>query len=220
MLLGYMLNHMIIHFVRHGETDFHKDGKYAGQLDISLNINGFEQSRRLAKWAESRTLDLVVTSDLKRAVETAKDSAVVLKNDLRIEPRFREIDFGGVSGLSKEEISQKYPSLYDVFFNFPTQAIFPDGESVEVAIDRTMRGILDLVNSDELNEILLVCHATIFRLALCVLLGLNPDQYRIHFPELRNASITTIEIPKKLDFSELIGSSKLICYDEEIITYI
>jgi len=204
-----MLNHMIIHFARHGETNFHKDGKYAGQLDISLNVSGFEQSRRLAKWAESKTLDLVVTSDLKRAVETAKESAEVLKNDLRIEPRFREIDFGGISGFSKEEISQKFPSQYDVFYSFPTKAIFPGGESVEAAIDRTLRGILDLVNSDELNEILIIRHATIFRLALCVLLGLDPDQFRIHFPELRNASITTIEIPKKLDFSELSDSSKL-----------
>jgi broad specificity phosphatase PhoE len=216
MELRYMLNHMIIHFVRHGETDFHKDGKYAGQIDISLNSNGIGQSRKLSKWTENRSLDLVVTSDLQRAIETAKDSALNLNCELKFDSRFREIDFGELSGLNKEGISLKYPDVYDVFYNFPTQVVFPGGESVEAAIDRTLRGLLDLINDDGLDEILLVCHATLFRLVLCVLLGLNPDQYRSHFPELSNASITTIETQKKLDFSELVGCANLIRYNEKI----
>jgi broad specificity phosphatase PhoE len=215
-----MLNHMIIHFVRHGETDFHKDGKYAGQLDISLNSNGFEQSKILAKWAKNRKLDLVVTSDLKRAVETAVGCAELLRNEIKTDSRFREIDFGGLSGLNKVEMSHKHPILYEVFYNFPTQAIFPDGESVEAAMDRTLHGLLELVNDTELDEILLICHATLFRLVLCTLLGLNPDQYRNHFPELSNVSISTIQLPKNISFSELRGCASLVRYDKEIISEI
>jgi len=208
---------MIIHFIRHGETDFHTGGRYAGQIDISLNVNGLDQSRKLTKWTESRNLDLIVCSDLKRAVDTAKEFSGILNNNLKIDSRFREIDFGVLSGLNREEMSIKHPAIYDIFFNFPTQAIFPDGESVEAAMDRTLRGLLELVNEVYLGEILIVCHATLFRLVLCVLLGLDPDQYRTHFSELRNASISTIEMPKNLCFSELIGCAKLIRYDEEIV---
>jgi probable phosphoglycerate mutase len=208
---------MIIHFIRHGETDFHAGGRYAGQLDISLNANGLDQSRNLTKWIEGINLDLIVSSDLKRAVETATELSGISNRKLKIDSRFREIDFGVLSGLSREEIRLKHPAIYDVFFNFPTQASFPDGESVEAAMDRTLFGLLDLVNDVRLSEILIVCHATLFRLVLCVLLGLNPDQYRTHFSGLKNASITTIEIPKNLIFKELSECANLIRYDEEFI---
>lgn len=211
-----MLCHMIIHFVRHGETEFHENGKYAGQIDISLNKNGFAQSIRLSNWAKKQTLDLIVASDLKRALETAQQSTECLNQNLRIDSRFREIDFGELSGLNREEIRNNFSKIYEVFYNQPTQAVFPRGETVIDAMNRALLGILDLSNEPNLNEILIVSHATLFRLVLCVLLGINPNEYRTHFPELRNVSISTIEMPKGLDFSQLVGSAKLICFDKEI----
>ena len=56
----------------------------------------------------------------------------------------------------------------------------------------------------------------LLRLVLSELLGLNPDDYRKYFPELRNVSISTIEISKVSNLEELKGCAKLIRYNEVI----
>jgi broad specificity phosphatase PhoE len=207
---------MLIHFARHGETEYHESGKYAGQEDISLNQKGVVQSKELSNWAKKQTLDLIISSDLKRAVDTAKDSARLLNLNLRTESRFREIDFGKVSGLNREERNRIFPAIHEVFYSQPTLAAFPEGENVREAMDRALLGLLELSNELDLSEVLIVCHATLFRLVLSELLGLNPDDYRKYFPKLRNVSISTIEIPKVSNLEELKGCAKLIRYDQAI----
>lgn len=207
---------MIIHFARHGETDYHRNGQYAGQRDISLNDKGIEQGKELSKWAKKQTLDSILTSDLKRSIDTAKDTARLLKLNLRIDSRFREIDFGKLSGLNREEIGRFFPTIHDLFYSEPTLASFPEGENVRKAMDRAMLGLLELSNEPNLSEILIVCHATLLRLILSELLGLDPDDYRRHFPELKNVSISTIEIPKMLNLGELKGCARLIRFNEAI----
>jgi bisphosphoglycerate-dependent phosphoglycerate mutase len=65
----------ILYLVRHGETDYNRNGRYQGQLDIPLNAEGRRQSLALADRMVGLPLDLIYTSDLAWAQETARTVA-------------------------------------------------------------------------------------------------------------------------------------------------
>ena len=97
---------MIIGLIRHGETEWNAVGRIQGQTDISLNEAGIRQARALAARlkAEDRVWDAVVSSDLKRARETARILADALGIPLLPpDPRIRERSFGLAEGTTEEE---------------------------------------------------------------------------------------------------------------------
>ena len=85
---------MILYMIRHGETDFNRQRRIQGQSDIPLNAWGRELARRTGKGLEDVRFDLVVTSPLIRAKETAQ--LIVGEKSIPFieEPRIQEIAFG------------------------------------------------------------------------------------------------------------------------------
>lgn len=97
---------MIIGLIRHGETEWNALGRIQGQTDIALNEAGIRQAHALAARlkAEDRGWDAVVSSDLKRARETARILADALGIPLLPpDPRIRERSFGLAEGTTEEE---------------------------------------------------------------------------------------------------------------------
>ncbi|HYG57726.1 MAG TPA: histidine phosphatase family protein, partial [Symbiobacteriaceae bacterium] len=115
------------YIVRHGETDYNRDGRYQGQTDIPLNDHGRAQGRYAARRLAGIALDTIYSSDLSRAAETARlvagDRPVVL------EPRLREIHVGRVAGMGWAEIAEAEPAFWVAFQVDSATARFPDGES-------------------------------------------------------------------------------------------
>ena len=98
-----------LHLVRHGETDWNREGRFQGVQDIPLNEEGRRQARQLAAtWREPA--EVLVASPLARARETAEilGSALGLKL-AGTDPRLVERDYGLGSGLTLEERRQKFP---------------------------------------------------------------------------------------------------------------
>jgi broad specificity phosphatase PhoE len=92
--------------VRHGETDWNRDGRWQGHSDTPLNAAGREQARRVA--AELRDVDAVYSSDLARARETAEILAEQLGLEVHLEPRLRERGFGAWEGKTSAEIEAEF----------------------------------------------------------------------------------------------------------------
>jgi broad specificity phosphatase PhoE len=90
-----------IYFIRHGETDWNKQGLIQGSIDTDLNAHGIEQAKEVAralseKAGEFDRFDFVVSPQL-RARQTMNYIATALKLDegeIKIEPRVRELGFG------------------------------------------------------------------------------------------------------------------------------
>ena len=183
-----------LHLVRHGETIWHSQNKYAGHTDIELTDSGHSQARALSIWAATVKPYAIYSSDLVRAIETAKPLAEILGLEIIADPRFREVNFGLVEGLSPEEIKEKYPDLWESFISQPADVQMPGGESGKSALERAAKAIDEILDLNENGEVILICHGTLMRLIACDLLGVEINDYRRVFPSVQNTGRISVHI--------------------------
>ena len=105
-------------FVRHGETVWHAENRYAGISDIALTAKGLEQGKKLANWAETAQLSAIYSSELKRAKLTAEFSCQKTGLELNVEKRLNEVNFGEGEGLTRDEMKLNFPEELAKFIDF------------------------------------------------------------------------------------------------------
>ncbi|MEN6460126.1 MAG: alpha-ribazole phosphatase [Syntrophomonas sp.] len=160
--------------VRHGETAWNGEGKYLGQSNPGLNQKGKIQARKAARLLSGEEIDLVFSSDLLRAVETARVIADVHNVPVRTIPSLREIDFGAWEGLTFAEIQTCYPELLNEWLKDPFRVRIPDGETAEEVRCR----VIDAWNAVTLNAsggktVVIVAHGGPLRILACHLTGVD-----------------------------------------------
>lgn len=180
--------------VRHGETVWHGENRYAGTTDVALTDRGWDQARQLADWARTAGLAAVWASTLSRATLTASLCAEAGGTELRIDPRLRELDFGDAEGLTSAEMTQRFPEALDAFRSDPVARHLPGGEHPADAAQRFTQCLHDIAADQPDGRVLVVAHTTAIRLTLCKILGIPLREYRRLFPFVRNCSLTEIEL--------------------------
>ncbi|MBC1606902.1 alpha-ribazole phosphatase [Listeria welshimeri] len=148
-------------FVRHGETDLNLARKYCGQLDVGLNEHGVQQMELLREKLDSYSMDLVITSDLLRAHQSAE-----ILTDVKAFcfPAFNEMDFGDFEGYTYQEISAKFPLDWDNYCNNWQTAIFPNGESFSIFYDRVIAAFMEEWKKwQQFDTVLFVGHLGVLR---------------------------------------------------------
>ncbi len=144
--------------VRHGVTDWNREGRLQGREDIELNETGRMQARLIAMFLGKQERDLVMTSPLKRAAETASVIAERLGIEDAIQmPEFVERDYGESSGMTAEESSRMFPDG-DV----------PGLEDRSSVRDRCMRGLQALTREHAGRSIVIVAHGAVINSILAV----------------------------------------------------
>lgn len=179
-------------FVRHGETVWHAENRYAGSSDIALTERGRRQAHALADWAEKADLTAVWASPLTRSQETAHDSAERAGLPVNVDPRLRELDFGIAEGLTRAEMRERFPEQLAAFKADPVANHLPSGEHPRDASDRYREFLADLQAEHREGRVLVVAHTTAIRLALCRMLGLPLREYRRIFPFLDNCALNEL----------------------------
>lgn len=96
--------------IRHGETAWNAESRLQGQIDIPLNAVGRAQAARLAQALREEGLCAVVSSDLGRALDTARAFADALALPLVADAGLRERCFGQMEGMTYQEIDAKRPT--------------------------------------------------------------------------------------------------------------
>lgn len=184
--------------VRHGETVWHAENRYAGISDIELTPAGHEQAARLAAWAATAGLSGVWASTLSRSRITAAAGAAAAGVKLAVDVRLREVDFGKGEGLTAAEMRELFPEARAAFEADPGANPLPGGEDPALAADRFVAALRDIaatVSSTGPGErVLVVAHTTAIRLALCRLIGVPLGEYRRLFPRLDNCAITELRL--------------------------
>lgn len=100
-----------LYLIRHGETAWNASGRWQGHADVPLNDIGKEQARLLANRlrAERMHFDAIYSSDLSRAFQTAWAIGAALGVAVQLFPPLREIDLGTWSGLTRDQVQERYP---------------------------------------------------------------------------------------------------------------
>lgn len=203
-----------VHLVRHGETTWHAENRYAGSTDVALTARGREQGARLARWAARADLDVVASSDLSRAVETAGATTNLLGLDLVVDSRLREVDFGAGEGRTRAEMAELFPEALSAFIAAPASSPLPGGEPGVSAVTRALEALTELtLIAGPAGTVLVVAHTTLIRLVLCGVLGLPLDEYRRRFPALGNTAVTTIELPATVHAKALVAAGALVRFN-------
>ncbi|MGW0733061.1 histidine phosphatase family protein [Streptomyces sp. NPDC002851] len=180
--------------VRHGETIWHAENRYAGQTDVALTHRGHQQSAALAAWAADADLSAVWSSPLSRARLTAAPAAQACNLDLRTDPRLTEVDFGAGEGLTRSEMREQFPDQLEAFLTDPVRNHLPGGEDPRQAAERASACLHDIAHDHQLGTVLVVAHSTLLRLTICHLLGIPLANYRQVFPELHNGALTEVRL--------------------------
>ena len=127
---------VIVWLVRHGETDWNAEGRFQGWTDVPLNETGRSQAEWLARVLAHLTFDGVWSSDLSRAVETAR----IAVGEPSIDPRLRELEFGDIEGTAWADLDADLRAALRDFDAFRP----PGGEPAPVFFDRVFEFFDDL----------------------------------------------------------------------------
>lgn len=154
----------MILLARHGETDDNAERRVQGALDPGLNARGREQARELAHRVAGEGVAALVSSDLRRAAETAAIVGDELGLEPRLDARLRESDRGRWQGRRLDEIQAADAETWAAWMRGGAEFRFPGGESLAEHLERTAAA-LDEVAAGPLPA-LVVCHGGTIRCAL------------------------------------------------------
>lgn len=180
--------------VRHGETVWHLENRYAGNSDVELSHRGREQARALARWAGRARLDGLWCSQLRRSQETALPCADASGLELKVDSRLNEVGFGRGEGLTAQEMRQRFPREADAFEADPVGHPLPGGEDPWAAAGRALASLGEITGGFSQGRVLVVTHNSLIRLVLCHLLGIPLAEYRRRFPAVENCFLTQVRV--------------------------
>ena len=157
--------------VRHGETDWNREGRWQGFSDTSLNELGREQARTLAGDLDG-AVGAVYSSDLTRARETAEILAGSLGLEVRLDPRLRERGFGSWEGLTMSEIEEHFGEAHRLWREGEGPGA-EDAEPFEAFSARIEAFLGDVLRQHPGEEVLVVSHGGSIRAIHALATGLD-----------------------------------------------
>ena len=183
--------------VRHGETDWNRELRFQGQVDVPLNAVGHEQARRLGMRLAGEAADLLVCSDLTRTQQTALPISqhslqTRLQGSAVLNAALREQSFGVVDGMRVDDIQAKYPEAWVQWTRFHADYAFAGGESTREFHARVLAAVRALALMHVQKTVVVVTHGgvldMIYRTALALPLS-GPRQ-----SEIPNAGLNRVRI--------------------------
>ncbi|MBE3556644.1 MAG: histidine phosphatase family protein [Firmicutes bacterium] len=178
--------------VRHGETVANVEGRFQGQREYPLTPRGLQQAEAMRKRLEALPIDLVFSSDLSRALQTAQVIVTGRALSITIDPRLREYRWGAFEGLTHAGIRAAYPELgarlREEWGSLPIPGKEDPTAFVE-RIDAFLQALLEGVA--QAATVLIVAHGRLLNGMLVRLLGLLP-QRRWPF-SCENGALTVVD---------------------------
>jgi len=167
--------------LRHGETALSAERRFAGRGDIPLTKAGLAQAdAAAARLAARGGIDVIVTSPLQRARQTAEAVAKATGAPLQVEDDLAETDFGKWEGMTFAEASARWPNELSAWLGSADVAP-PGGESFAAVARRVLAALDRLLAAHEFRTLLLVSHVTPIKTLACqAMLAPPAAMYRIH----------------------------------------
>ncbi|MGH1397025.1 MAG: histidine phosphatase family protein [Trichormus sp.] len=187
--------------VRHGETEWNRQTRFQGQIDVPLNDNGRQQAQKAGEFLQNVAIDFAVSSTMARPKETAE---IILQHhpdvNLELQDGLREISHGLWEGKLEVEIEQEFPGELHRWRTIPAQVQMPEGENLQQVWERstaTWQAIVQTALENQLQTGLIVAHDATNKTLLCHILGLSADNFW-NFRQ-GNGAVSVIDYPNGLN---------------------
>ena len=160
--------------LRHGQTDFNVRGRMQGHLDALLTPTGHAQAAAVAPGIAALRPDRLISSDLRRAFDTAQVVAAASGLDVKVDPRLRETHLGEWQGQTVEEVEAEWPGAIAEWRSDP--AWTPPGGESRIDVVRRSRPVVDELDEEYADNpegiVVVVAHGGMIAGLVCGLLGL------------------------------------------------
>ncbi len=190
--------------VRHGETDWNRQGRFQGQIDVPLNDHGRAQAACAAEFLATIPVNFAFSSSMLRPKETAE---IILRQqpnspELQLKPDLREISHGLWEGKFEAEIETDFPGQLRQWQQAPETVQMPEGENLQQVWDRATIAWDELIAAmsqagSDLQTGLVVAHDATNKVILSYVLGVGCD-YFWQFKQ-GNGAVSVIDYPEGLD---------------------
>lgn len=190
--------------LRHGETAYNADGnKYCGRTDIELTDRGIGQAKRMNDLLGDYTFDVVFSSPLKRARDTAA-IASGKPADVVLDERLIEVDFGQWEGKRPEEFQSEDPLSWSNWLSDPEKYRAGNtGETAKEVIARLNSFYNEMLEKYNGKSILVVGHNGINRFFMAWQLGMPLKNYRKIVQENSSLTLLTLSQEKGMQLLKL-----------------
>jgi phosphoserine phosphatase len=177
--------------VRHGETQWVRERRFAGCRDIPLVDEGRRQCVAAGRALADSGVTAVYSSPLERARASAELIAQPHNLPVRIAPAFTEMAYGPWEGLTREEARSQFPEAWDQWRSTPHLMELSGAETLSGVAARVAAGVAELQQAHAGQAIVLVSHSIVARVMVLDALGLGLD--RIWTLDATPTGITEIE---------------------------
>jgi phosphoserine phosphatase len=195
--------------VRHGETDWNRQQRFQGQIDVPLNDQGRVQAQQAAAFLANVPIDRAISSPMLRPKETAE---VILQHHpaltLELDDNLREISHGLWEGKLEAEIEQAFPGDLAQWKTAPETVQMPEGENLQQVWQRAITAWKSMLEStppsgnDRPFTTLVVAHDAVNKALLCYLVGLGAENFWTF--KQGNGAVTVIDYPQGITGQPLL----------------
>lgn len=201
---------MKIYFTRHGLTEYNKERRIQGLLDSPLTLEGKEKAKELGARLKDEGIEIIYSSDQKRAMDSAKIINEALKLDIIPDRRLREVSMLSHEGMTWAESVATDPDREDLIMQRPD--LFNEGGIYPYrdALEDTIAFIFELIKTNY-EKVLVMTHGSKLRVITTVLEGLDlKDTNKVEL--IKGLSL------KIYDYNE--GKFKLLHDDEDYDNFV
>src|SRR5215212_4151968 len=131
--------------IRHGQSRGNAERRFGGHTATPLSARGHKQAQATARTLKSESLTAIYSSDLARAIETAKPLCNLTGLPINGASAFRERSVGVMEGLTFEDAAQQHPEQYAALLRRDFDYVLAGGESYRQLLDRAMHKLDEII---------------------------------------------------------------------------
>jgi len=181
--------------IRHGQSEGNAERRFGGHTATPLSPRGRKQAAATAEALKNDSISAIYSSDLARAIETAKPLATLTGLPINSTDAFRERSVGVMEGLTFEDAAQKHPDEYAALLRRDFEHVLNGGESYRQLLDRARNKLDEVIAKHRGGRIAVFSHTgTICILALHLMGALDAPELKPVWISSSNCGITRFEL--------------------------
>ena len=178
--------------IRHAQSSANAERRFQGHLDVPLSEHGLRESALLAERLAGLAIDAIYSSPLQRARRTAELAAERIGLDIHERPALIERDVGAISGLTREEVVERFPEFIPAYLDERGSRPIPGFEPDDAFEERVLNGLEAIISAHVNETVAVFTHGGVIGVFCRQTLGmpaLRPSPFAID-----NTAVSTFDV--------------------------